>query len=78
MFNMLVQERMRGPHGRGTVGVRVSRTWGEGYGSQELRGEGVTVSGTRGEGYEGHKLGARVSGTLVKNYGSQEFVIRAR
>jgi hypothetical protein len=42
---MLVQERMRGPHGRGTVGVRVSETWGEGYGTQELRGEGVTVSG---------------------------------
>ena len=47
MFNMLVQERMRGPHGCGTVGVRVSGTWGEGYGGQKL---GVRVSGTLVEG----------------------------
>jgi hypothetical protein len=46
--------------------VRVSGTWGEGYESQELRGEGVTVSGTWGEGYGGQKLGVRVSRTLVE------------
>jgi hypothetical protein len=30
---------MRGPHGCGAVGVSVSETWGEGYGTQELRGQ---------------------------------------
>jgi hypothetical protein len=52
----------------------VSGTWGEareGYGSQEFRGEGVTVSGTWGEGYGGQKLGVRVSKTLVENYGDE-------
>jgi hypothetical protein len=39
---------------------------------------GVTVSWTWGECYGGQKLGVRVSGTLVKDYGSQEFVMRAR
>jgi hypothetical protein len=48
---------MRGPCGHGTVGVRVLGTRGEGYGSQELRGEGVIVSGTWGEGHGGQKLG---------------------